>query len=386
MGKKGNVKNTLQIHSQAKVDFYSTYLNRYLRILYLSKYIEQITIYDVFCGIGIYEDGGKGSPIAAFDIIKNLFTDGKISKNNTQITLIFNDIELQKIEQVKKYIDSANQNFCDVRYYNYDIKQMFNVIQQEVSKTASNTRNLIFIDPYGYKDIKKETLYNLMANGRTEIILFLPISHMHRFTQKAIHDEVTVQYEPLRKFINSFFPANHEILTKQLPVMKYIQYVAEVLRFEDKSYTTSYYIERDAVNHFALFFMSPHIFGFEKILEVKWQLDEEAGRGFKISSQQKGLFDEQFTEEAKNKNAKKLEEILLQVLSESKTNRQIYEITLKNEFLPKHTTEIFEKWQSNNPKFKAYDIKTGNEARKKSFYISWSNYKKEDKVKFIIEK
>ncbi|MDR2410335.1 MAG: hypothetical protein LBE13_19800 [Bacteroidales bacterium] len=150
-------------------------------------------------------------------------------------------------------------------------------------------------------------------------------------------------------------------------------------------YTTSYYIERDAVNYFALFFMSSHIFGFEKILEVKWQLDEETGRGFKIPSQQMGLFDAMFVEEAKNRNAKKLGEILLQALSESKTNRQIYEITLKNGFLPKHTTEIFEKWQSGNQKFKVYDIKTGNEARKKSFYISWNNYK-EDKVKFIIEK
>jgi three-Cys-motif partner protein len=387
MRKKSNVKNTLQIHSQAKVEFYSTYLNRYLRILYLSKYIKRINIYDVFCGVGVYEGGGKGSPIAAFNAIKSMFTDGKISKNNTQITLVFNDSELHKIEQVKNYIDNANQNFCEVRYYNYDIKQMFNEIQQEISRTANDTRNLIFIDPYGYKDIKKETLYNLMENRKTEIILFLPISHMHRFTQKAIQDEATVQYEPLRKFVNSFFHANHEMIKKQLPVMKYIQYISEALKYDNKFYTTSYYIERDAVNHFALFFMSSHIFGFEKILEVKWQLDEEAGRGFKIPSQQMGLFDAMFAEEAKNKNAEKLEEILLQTLSESKTNRQIYEITLKNEFLPKHATEIFEKWQSRNQKFKVYDIKTGDEARKKSFYISWNNYKEDkDKVKFIIEK
>jgi three-Cys-motif partner protein len=72
-----NVKNTLQIHSQEKVKFYKTYLNRYLRIMCLSKHIDRINIYDVFCGMGIYEDGGKGSPIAAFDEIKNLCTDPK---------------------------------------------------------------------------------------------------------------------------------------------------------------------------------------------------------------------------------------------------------------------------------------------------------------------
>ncbi|MDR1182711.1 MAG: three-Cys-motif partner protein TcmP [Bacteroidales bacterium] len=386
MGKKNNVKNTLQIHSQAKVEFYATYLNRYLRILCLAKPIKRINIYDVFCGMGIYEDGGKGSPIVAFDAIQSIFADEKLEiAYDTQITLIVNDKEQQKIERVKNYIDTNSQKFCSVLYYSYDIEQMFSIVQQEVSKTASDTRNLIFIDPYGYKSIKKDVLYQLMANGRTEIILFLPISHMHRFTQKAMQDEETRQYEPLRDFVNSFFPENHKMRKEQLPVMEYIQFVKTALKYE-RFYTTSYYIERDAANYFSLFFISHLIFGFEKILEVKWQLDEDAGRGFKIPSQQKGLFEELFAEEARNKNAKRLEAILLQTLSEPKTNRQIYEITLENEFLPKHATEIFGKWQLTNPRFKVYDIKTGNDARKNAFYISWNNYKKEDKVKFIIEK
>ncbi|MDR1897712.1 MAG: three-Cys-motif partner protein TcmP [Prevotellaceae bacterium] len=379
--KSMDVKNTLQIHSQAKVMFYATYLNLYLRILCLAKPIERINIYDVFCGMGIYEDGGKGSPIAAFDTIKTLFADEKIRKSNTQITLIVNDKEPQKIDRVKNYIESNNQHYCTAKYYNYDIEQIFTTVIQEVSKTASNARNLIFIDPYGYKNIKNEILYQLMENRRTEIILFLPISHMHRFTQKAIQDEDTVQYEPLRNFVNSFFPPDHKMITQQLPVMEYIQCIKEALEY-NKFFTTSYYIERDATNYFALFFMSSHILGFEKILEVKWQLDEDAGRGFKLPKQQDDLFAELFAEETRNKNADRLEKILLYNLKEPKDNRQIYEIVLGHEFLPKHATEIFEKWQSNNTRFKVLDIQTGRDARKKSFYLS----RKEAKVIFLIEK
>ena len=160
MIKKLNVKNTLQIHSQAKIEFYEEYLNRYLRILYLSEHIKQITIYDVFCGMGIYQDGGKGSPIVAFEVIKKFLSDEKFRGNSTQITLIVNDKEEEKIKKVKDYIDSQNQNICEVRYCNYDIEQMFNIVQQEVSKTKADTRNLIFIDPYGYKNIKKEIFLN----------------------------------------------------------------------------------------------------------------------------------------------------------------------------------------------------------------------------------
>ena len=384
MGKKSNVKNTLQIHSQAKLEFYEKYLIRSLRILSLAQHIKRVNIYDVFCGAGIYDDGGKGSPIVAFDAIKELVSDQSFSNTNTRICLIINDKEQQKIERVKIYIDSNNQNFCDVRAYNEDVERMFSIVQQEVSNTATDTRNLIFIDPYGYKNIKKETLRQLMANGRTEIILFLPISHMHRFTQKAIQDEETAQYEPLRTFVNSFFSNDHKIVKEHLSVMEYIQSIAEALKYNDTFYTTSYYIERDVTNYFAMFFMSSHIFGFQKILEVKWQLDDENGRGFKTPSVQKGLFDDHFAQETREENATKLESVLLKLLAEPKTNREIYEETLKHEFLPQHATEIFKMWQSSNPKFKVYDIKARKEARKGAFYISWENYK-EDRALFKIE-
>ena len=39
---KADVKNTMQIHSRAKVDFYKTYLERYVSILCQSQYIKHI--------------------------------------------------------------------------------------------------------------------------------------------------------------------------------------------------------------------------------------------------------------------------------------------------------------------------------------------------------
>jgi len=383
MGKKNNVKSTLQIHSQAKVEFYERYLIRYLRILCSSEFINQINIYDVFCGMGIYDDGGKGSPIVAFDAIKKLRNEN-INYTKTKITLIVNDNSEEKIERVKNYIEDNNQNDCNFIYYNNDVNDMFVIVKKDVSKTETDTRNLIFIDPYGYKDIKKETIHSLMVNKKTELILFLPISHMHRFTQIAVQDdEKKAQYAPLRSFINSFFHENHRIMSEKLNIMEYIQCISEALRFKNQFFSTSYYIERDAANHFALFFMSSHIFGFEKILEVKWALDEDSGRGFKIPEPQKGLFDELFAVEKKIENSEKLESILFDFITKKEpNNKQIYIKTLESEFLPKHTNEILAKLQQQNPKFKVYDIKTKSEARKKSFYISYKNYKEEDRVIF----
>lgn len=374
---KVDVKKTMQIHSKAKVDFYKTYLERYVAILCQSTYIQHIRIYDVFCGMGIYEDGGKGSPIVAYDTIKNIYEAHNIS-NNTEIELVVNDKSEARIEKVKEYIESNKHSYCTVRPYNYDINQLLEIIVPEINNTPSDTRNLFFIDPYGYKDIKKDLLLELMKNGYTEVILFLPISHMQRFTNAAIQDEESItQYDPLRDFVYSFFPnTDHPIRQNTVKAKDYINYVANALKFNDKFFATSYYIERDKANIFALFFMSSNIFGFEKILETKWKLDEEHGGGFRLPEKDQTLdmFAEEFALETKNENARRLRKIIEEALKSPKNNNDIYELVVRNEFLPKHANEVLKDLQNTNPKFSVIDISTGKKARKGAFYLTYKNY------------
>lgn len=383
---KQNVKNTMQIHSKAKVDFYKTYLERYVAILCQSQYIRHIRIYDVFCGMGIYEDGGKGSPVVAYDTIKSIYEAHNIA-NNTDISLTINDISTERIAIVNEYIASNKHYYCNVRSFNLDINQLFGKILPEINATSNDTRNLVFIDPYGYKDIKKELLLSLMKNGFTEVILFLPISHMQRFTNAAIQDEYSIsQYEPLRNFVYSFFlDENHPIRQNTVKAKEYIQYIADALKFENQYFATSYYIERDKANFFALFFMSSNIFGFEKILETKWKLDEEHGGGFKLPDSTGNLFAEEFAVEAKNENARKLKGILETALKRPLTNNEVYELVLRNEFLPKHANEVLKEMQDNIPKFRVVNIITGEKARKNAFYLSYKQYKSEPIVKMQIE-
>lgn len=387
MRTKPNVKETLQLHSQAKVEFYKTYLERYLAILCKSQYIKNINIYDVFCGKGIYDDGGKGSPIVAYDTIKKIYESFDF-QCKTNITLIVNDKSSERISIVKDYIEKNKHPYCSVTPYNLDIDNMFDTILPVIDNTHNDTRNLVFIDPYGYKNIKKELLYKLMKNGKTEIILFLPISHMQRFTSAAVQDEEEItQYAPLRDFVFSFFPdSNHPIRQNTVSAKEYIKYISESLRYNKKFYTTSYFIERDKSNYFALFFISSHIYGFEKILEVKWTLDEEHGGGFKLPDTNGNLFAEEFALEAKNENARRLKEIIVTSLRKPQTNVRLYEIVLSNEFLPKHANEVLKEIQKENPKLHVNDINSGKPARKGAFYLSYSYYNSDPKVEIYIEK
>lgn len=370
MRKHLDSKKTMLIHSEAKVEFFKTYLERYLRILYLAPGIDEINIFDVFCGTGIYENGKRGSPIVAFDVIKKLREDFGFDK---KINLIVNDSQETKVSTVRDYIDSNNKNFCEVGYHNLPAEKMFEEVIRQINNQNRNSRNLIFIDPYGYKEIKKTTLERLLENERTEIILFLPISQMQRFTATALESDLE-PYKPLRNFVDSFFEENHPIRKERVGAIQYIDFLKEQLRF-GKYFSTSYYIARDESSFFGLFFISPHIFGFQKILEVKWALDEEGGRGFRQPEPQSSLFATQSKELAHNDNYERLEKILKDSLRTPKNNWELYEIILENEFLPKHANETFRNWQENLKNFKVTEISTGKSARKNGFYVNWENYK-----------
>lgn len=379
--KKQNVKTTLQIHSQAKVDFYAEYLQRYLMILNLSPYIKKINIYDVFCGMGIFDDGRKGSPIIAYDIVKEASRTTKLK----HITLTINDINKDNITIIKNYISRDTERACEVKYFNEDIEIMFSKVIEETNYCNSDCRNLIFIDPYGYKNIKKETIYKLLQNLKTEIILFLPISHMHRFTQKAVKDDIGRQYRPLRNFVFSFFNENHPIRSDKVTVNEYISYIKIALRFNNEFYTTSYHIQRDATNKFALFFISHHLFGFEKILEVKWKLDEIYGNGFR-KPQTPGFFDEQFKKDDKIANKSKIKSVILEILEAPKTNIDLYLLLLKEyEYSVLLITGALTELQ-NDDLIEVFDIINAKPARKKSFYIGWTNYKNHQPPKVRISR
>ena len=102
---KVDVKNTMQIHSRAKVDFYKTYLERYVAILCQSPYIRHIRIYDVFCGMGIYEDGGKGSPVVAYDTIKAIYEAHKITNDTARIYAFFKPFIMHQTPMMMKGIE-----------------------------------------------------------------------------------------------------------------------------------------------------------------------------------------------------------------------------------------------------------------------------------------
>lgn len=384
---KQNSQNTMLAHSRAKVEFYEKYLERYLPILSLSKYISTINIYDVFCGRGVYENGGEGSPVRA---LKTIVKIRQQTPSDTKIILRLNDNNDNNIASVKQYFAQEvpdYQQYCDVRFASVDAEDLLDKMATWLSSTNTNERNLLFIDPYGYKTIHKDTLDKLMNNGKTEIILFLPVSFMHRFKGYALEtDKETIA--PLRRFTEDFFLEDHPMrkVDEEMNVHEYIDYLQTAFSYDGKYYTSSYQIEREKGKYFALFFMTSNLLGFEKILEVKWTLDEEDGNGFVLekNSHQPTLFDDFFANQKKNEHSNKLRGLLMNYLKVVRENGELYKFVLKQGYLSRHATGILKQLQDEG-RLEVIDIATGKPARKGSFYLKYDAVSN-PQVKYVLKK
>jgi three-Cys-motif partner protein len=161
-----DTKTIMLEHSEAKVKLYGTYLSSYLNILSRVPFVEEIYIFDLLCGEGIYENGAKGSPLVALETIKDHYFVNNATCPN--ITLWFNDNGLSEIEQdvykVKRVERFSGNIFTPpnvkIRFYCEDYDQIHPRALAQVRHTAK-ARGLFFIDPYGYKDIKPKDCFCL---------------------------------------------------------------------------------------------------------------------------------------------------------------------------------------------------------------------------------
>lgn len=376
--KRKEAKNKMLPHSIAKVEMFSDYLSRYLSVLTLVSFVDRINIFDMFCGRGFYENDEEGSPIKTFKVIRDiqlrLVNQGKSLK---EITMTINDEETKFVEKITEFIEKENQpkRFKIIpNYLNLKVAELFPQIISQLSKQKGRQKNLIFIDPYGYKEIHKKDIQDLLKNGNTEIVLFLPISQMNRFKEYALTNKANESHQRLREFIEEFFENNNPIITgeKKTTVYEFIDFIRIALSFGNKFYSTSYFIERDEnKNVYALFFITPNEVGFEKILESKWKLDKLQGRGFRLS--EAGDF---FKKAHINNFENKLESFLK---SGIRNNIDVYKFALENEHLKTHVGDIFRKWKGEG-RLEIYDFKT-QILNKRGFYVEGKDLKVYYKLK-----
>lgn len=363
-------------HSEVKVKLLKLYLERYLRIIGLFPHFKDVHIYDMFCSEGRYDDGGEGSPIVILKTVKAILDDPNFgSKITSKFHCQFNDIDTAKTDKLSQII--LNESLHETRMgnltiSNIDYKKLVCEVQEKV-KTLKNDKCFTFIDPYGYKEISVSDIEQLLLGNKTEVLLFLPTHFMYRFSTKGTP-------ESLKKFIDELIPDDK--LPQEGGGIGFIESLKDAFRKKlgNQHFVDSFIISRDTNQFFCLFFFTSHIYGFHQMLESKWKIDEEDGRGWTQTQESPDLF----SQAEKKAVTYNLEKRLKEYLSEPKSNSCVYEFTLRQGHLPNHANELLKKWQ--NAGILSVTQPDGSNARKGSFYLNYNDFAQNpNKVSMIIK-
>ncbi|MBI5951915.1 MAG: three-Cys-motif partner protein TcmP [Chloroflexi bacterium] len=346
--KQANPKTNLLEHSEAKVNLYGKYLSVYLNILHRAQFVKRIFVFDLFCGEGVYENDAKGSPIIALDCIRNHYDANQNSCPDMTVWFSDNGIseienEIYKVERVERIGSKIfRPDNVEVKFYKENYESIYPKAIDLVSQTK-DSKGLFFIDPFGYKAIKPDDIRKMLENGKTEVFLWLPIAHMYRFADSALHSSFPGS-EPLKLFLN-------ELFGKPIPSFRsphdFIEKLKERFRafLKDLSvFVDTFILERDSSNVYCLFFFTRNIRGYEKMLEAKWSMDPSRGKGHSLEKTI-SLFDETELSGYHQKLLAFIES------ADCRTNWDLYLFGLENNFLPKHTKSVLDGWKKNETKF-----------------------------------
>jgi len=342
--KKGeSTSTTLEAHSRAKVELFKEYLAIYLNIMQRAVGIDHLMFFDICAGEGVYADGGKGSPVMIMETIKDHYFANE--KQCLRIHVELNDPGLSKVEKGRKKIERVEEavtklfrpSNVQVSFSARGYTDILGDVQRKVDALGPKERAIVFIDPWGYKEIKPLDLVQLMKNGRTEVLLFLPTSDMHRFARKALSDDEFPGGVPLREFLLTLYAGDSPDTSTAL------EFAGSLLqRFKllpDIKYVDKFTLERGTGRYFCLYFFTSHRLGLRKMVEAKWRIDEKEGRGFVLPKVQVDLFT--------GHQHSGYPEVLKEGLKKSggMTNEQLELFGLVEGYLPKHTADLFKLWK-----------------------------------------
>lgn len=353
-------------HSRAKVDLLRMYLTRYLNILSLAPFFSTIRIYDLFCGEGQYPNGGKGSPLVILDAVKSCLEVNARSTTPSKFICHFNDAKPEKALKAQEAVANAKYEFPEqwvrLKFSQEEYGTVAPRVIDEI-EASRDTRAFVFIDPYGYKHVSVNDIWLLLEGGKTEVLLFLPITHMYRFGERATPDS-------LDRLLAELVPDEQRRFNDEFDFIEKLRSGFE-RKFWSETFVEPFTIQKDAGTVYALFFFTRNELGMEKMLEVKWKIDGEAGRGWSYVKRPMTVqMTMEFEPPPPNPYA---EAIRTYIESGERSNREMYLFTLQQRHLPKHTVEVLEHLQEEG--LIIVEHLDGKPAMKGSFYINYKDYK-----------
>jgi three-Cys-motif partner protein len=361
--------------TKLKLEILSRYIGEWFQVIVNLDFFRTIYLYDFFAGSGTDSAGYHGSPIIMLThLIRNC---SKLKEKNKTAELLLNDNAAEKIEKLKincsKLFDNCNKNMncscfsnnncsvISVRFENKDFKILFPEEHKKL-QAKINPYCFMFIDQYGIKEVDASIFIMLSSLKHTDILFFTATAHAKRFSRT----------EGFQKYLNfdddfEFSEKNHRELCNH-----YTSLIPKNSEFHVAPFSIK---KEDTGMICGLIFGSNNLYGIEKFLQVAWKIDNLTGEAnYDIDDDDIRPDDPPlFRDLYKPKKLDRFEKNLKEYLRVERTNKEIYEFTLLEGFLPSYTNQILGEIEKNNH----LKIRTiSGEARKRGYYINHSEHER----------
>ena len=334
-----NKKERIQRHSKEKLNVYRNYLEAYLSVMTNTSF-NPIFIIEPFAGCGKDRDGNTGSAVIAQKVARS-----KTFKAN--IRLLFNDVNKTYCENLRECLNTKDP------YLQITNEDANKTINDALNQATPMSHQLFFIDPFGYTQILPNTYSRLFGMRNTDILIFIPVYHIYRFLRKEIDDE---QLKPIGEFLTMFGINENSVKG----VRNWQDFAGHIRRGIIKIANTEYVYKKE-IRHetqnsgYCLFFLTKHIYGAEKFLEVLDGIEKKTPNLFQ------NMVDDQD------------DELIKAILNRSKWNNdEVYQMGIKLGF-SKHSINLVLKQLEQNNQIAIREIQQRNRG---SFYIGYDYFKK----------
>jgi len=319
--------------TKLKIKVLAKYIKGYYPKLLLS--FKKCAIIDLFSGPG-KSGNNLGSPLQAIEQAKYIL-QSPILKNmpeTPKIYFFFNDINSEYTKNLQEELSKIQSELPKNIIYkvtNYDYKEILPKLIQWLKE--NRIPSFIFLDPFTYSQISVSDLKELIDLPHVEIMLFIPISHVYRFSGS----------EPLknnekhrtRKFLEEYTMSGVKKYKNYLELLYDIR--KKLLNELRTDYVRPVLLNTGAQKN-ALIFITKHRKGMILMNKTSLSLSSDGYSNISSSTNQLSLFDNTFHntqfQNFKNSLIEKIKSCSL------KTNEEIVEYTIKEGYLPKHAKEI----------------------------------------------
>lgn len=357
-----------------KLDVFGGYVKEWLPVFLSKRTYPEIHIYDFFCGAGSDAKGRPGSPIRILDELDKYVMSSPTS-SEVSIRIHFNDSSEKKISRLQSIV-AQRTNSHTIDYTCLDFSEAFE--RAKPILCSPRAAKLIILDQFGVKEVSEKVFGALISLPATDMLFFLSSSYIRRFYREP----------SIRKYL----PMDEEQFSA-VPHKEVHRYICKNFYRKLIPSGFDYYLAPFSIrkgggsNIYGIIFGSSRLLGLDKFLQVCWRNDEATGEAnYNIDDDivrdgQLSLLTEFDVVKKHDRFEKDLIELLCAGLVD---NRQMYQFTLENGFLPKHLKAILNRLQKSG-KISVTEIVSGKPAKSNAFYANKDNYELPPRVVFSIK-